>query len=110
MASQPPLSKPSSRWGSFLQQAVAGVESKLDTILADGDDVARRNAKGSPIATSESRPEQPGLKPAMTALPISAASGLEKSRLQTIASLSLVVDSPLIPGQIFREPPRTARP
>jgi len=26
----------SSRWGSFLQQAVAGVESRLDNILADG--------------------------------------------------------------------------
>lgn len=28
--------KQSSRWGSFLQQAVAGVESRLDNILADG--------------------------------------------------------------------------
>ncbi|KAL7956329.1 TATA element modulatory factor 1 TATA binding domain-containing protein [Trichoderma compactum] len=26
------------RWGSFLQQAVAGVESRLDTILAESDD------------------------------------------------------------------------
>ena len=31
--------KPSSRWGSFLQQAVAGVESRLDTILADDDGI-----------------------------------------------------------------------
>jgi hypothetical protein len=30
--------KQSSRWGSFLQQAVAGVESRLDTILAEGDE------------------------------------------------------------------------
>ncbi|RFU72082.1 m repeat, partial [Trichoderma arundinaceum] len=27
-----------SRWGSFLQQAVAGVESRLDNILAESDD------------------------------------------------------------------------
>lgn len=27
----------SSRWGSFLQQAVAGVESRLDNILAEGE-------------------------------------------------------------------------
>lgn len=30
-------SKQASRWGSFLQQAVAGVESRLDNILADGE-------------------------------------------------------------------------
>ncbi|PTB64095.1 hypothetical protein BBK36DRAFT_1123905 [Trichoderma citrinoviride] len=30
--------KGASRWGSFLQQAVAGVESRLDTILAESDD------------------------------------------------------------------------
>jgi len=29
-------SKSTSRWGSLLQQAVAGVESRLDNILADG--------------------------------------------------------------------------
>ncbi|KAJ4860171.1 TATA element modulatory factor 1 TATA binding domain-containing protein [Trichoderma breve] len=37
------------RWGSFLQQAVAGVESRLDNILAEGDD--DRNA-AQPAATS----------------------------------------------------------
>ena len=33
---QPP--RQTSKWGSFLQQAVAGVESRLDIILAEGDD------------------------------------------------------------------------
>lgn len=28
--------KQASRWGSFLQQAVAGVESRLDNMLLDG--------------------------------------------------------------------------
>ena len=37
----------SSRWGSFLQQAVAGVESRLDNILAEGtaDEAAGTNNK-----------------------------------------------------------------
>jgi hypothetical protein len=89
MASPLQPSKPSSRWGSFLQQAVAGVESKLDTILADGDDAASRNARGAStysIAGSEQKPEQPGLKSAMVALPI--AVGPEKSRFQNIDVLS----------------------
>ncbi|PKS07853.1 hypothetical protein jhhlp_006461 [Lomentospora prolificans] len=36
-----------SKWGSFLQQAVAGVEARLDTILAEGD----------PSATSSQPPD-----------------------------------------------------
>ncbi|KAL5089374.1 hypothetical protein Trisim1_005658 [Trichoderma cf. simile WF8] len=37
------------RWGSFLQQAVAGVESRLDNILAEGDD---DRSAAQPAATS----------------------------------------------------------
>ncbi len=33
--------KQSSRWGSLLQGAVAGIESRLDTILADSEDTAK---------------------------------------------------------------------
>jgi TATA element modulatory factor len=39
-------SKPS-RWGSFLQQAVAGVESRLDTILADDDSSSAQKQSNS---------------------------------------------------------------
>ncbi|KAI9851656.1 MAG: hypothetical protein M1838_003125 [Thelocarpon superellum] len=42
MASPAQPSRQSSRWGSFLQQAVAGVESRLDTILADGDEASTK--------------------------------------------------------------------
>jgi hypothetical protein len=49
--------KQTSRWGSLLQQAVAGVESRLDNILAEGageggvgDDGLQ--AKKPPVATS----------------------------------------------------------
>lgn len=54
MSKAPAASKQSSRWGSFLQQAVAGVESRLDTILADGDEAPpaskKLDYKGQPSA------------------------------------------------------------
>ena len=60
MATPPVINKSSSRWGSFLQQAVAGVESRLDTILADEDSSATGTAKpnGKPV-------EQPGKRETM---------------------------------------------
>ncbi|OJJ49702.1 hypothetical protein ASPZODRAFT_58417 [Penicilliopsis zonata CBS 506.65] len=39
MAQKPPAQKPKWGMGSFLQQAVAGVESRLDLILADPEDL-----------------------------------------------------------------------
>ena len=57
MASQPPTAqKSSSRWGSFL----AGVESRLDTILADED------RKLPPARAEGATQEQPGKKDGMT--------------------------------------------
>lgn len=47
MSKAPKVSKPASRWGSLLQQAVAGVESRLDTILADGDEPLAPPAKAN---------------------------------------------------------------
>jgi len=43
--------KQASRWGSFLQQAVAGVESRLDNILA-GDEATLNNPAISTPAIS----------------------------------------------------------
>ncbi|KAI5295975.1 hypothetical protein KEM52_006213 [Ascosphaera acerosa] len=40
-----PQGAKSSKWGAFLQQAVAGVESRLDTILANEEDVKTTQAK-----------------------------------------------------------------
>ena len=46
------------RWGSILQQAVAGVESKLDTLLTEGEGVS-----GQSIGPSDgSATQQPALK------------------------------------------------
>ena len=62
MASQPPTTqKPSSRWGSFL----AGVESRLDTILADED------RQGPPAKAEGGTQEQPGKRDGM-AVPLAA--------------------------------------
>lgn len=62
MASQPPTAqKSSSRWGSFL----AGVESRLDTILADED------RKTPPTKAEGGTQEQPGKKDGM-AVPAAA--------------------------------------
>jgi hypothetical protein len=48
--------KSTSRWGSLLQQAVAGVESRLDNILAEGAGEAGVGEEGlqvkkAPVAT-----------------------------------------------------------
>lgn len=45
--------KPPSRWGSLLQQAVAGVESRLDTILADEDSQLTNSALTRQNATEQ---------------------------------------------------------
>ena len=55
-------SKQASRWGSLLSGAVAGIESRLDTILAEDAAIAAREAQNSaagphgapPPASSES--------------------------------------------------------
>lgn len=63
--------KSSSRWGSFLSQAVAGVESRLDNILADVDEsAAPAAAAAKPKPPSQQQPSggaanavPPGVKP-----------------------------------------------
>ncbi|KAK2740897.1 hypothetical protein FQN55_008596 [Onygenales sp. PD_40] len=69
-----------SRWGvsSFFEKAVAGVESRLDTILAEQDDeeVAKQAA--------EKQAEQPSLQPAMSfAKPASPAPSRSSSTART---------------------------
>jgi len=51
--------KGSSRWGSFLTQAVAGMEARLDNILADEAEAAKQ-PKPSPAAPT---PVSPNLSP-----------------------------------------------
>jgi hypothetical protein len=54
--------KQTSRWGSFLQQAVAGVESRLDNILAEGDESAAPAKKPAPASAALATPKSEGRK------------------------------------------------
>ncbi len=60
-----------SRWGSLLSQAVAGVEARLDNILADNDDVAPAKSpplpKASPTGSSPSATQSAKASPGMFA-------------------------------------------
>ncbi|KAI1373587.1 TATA element modulatory factor 1 TATA binding-domain-containing protein [Hypoxylon crocopeplum] len=57
----------SSRWGSFLSQAVAGVEARLDNILAE-EESAKQGA-----------PQRPTRSPSTSSAPVSAASATPRS-------------------------------
>ncbi|KAK1975509.1 M protein repeat protein [Colletotrichum cereale] len=51
----------STRWGSFLQQAVAGVEARLDNILAEGENGPNPPQSAQPAAApaKDQQPNQP---------------------------------------------------
>ncbi|KAK4103130.1 hypothetical protein N658DRAFT_494455 [Parathielavia hyrcaniae] len=49
-----------SRWGSFLSQAVAGVEARLDNILADGEEGAAQQKEPKPTTPTPSAKQSPG--------------------------------------------------
>ncbi|RCI11820.1 hypothetical protein L249_7375 [Ophiocordyceps polyrhachis-furcata BCC 54312] len=55
MSAPAPGGKPS-RWGSLLSQAVAGVESRLDVMLAEADDEAQVAARSKPAAPANPSP------------------------------------------------------
>ncbi|KAG9577620.1 hypothetical protein KCV04_g14677, partial [Aureobasidium melanogenum] len=60
MASQPPNRPKASRWGSLLSGAVAGLESRLDTILAEDNEAsARSRAQDKAAAQEKSSAEKP---------------------------------------------------
>ncbi|KAK3936301.1 TATA element modulatory factor [Diplogelasinospora grovesii] len=52
------------RWGSFLSQAVAGVEARLDTILADDDNSARQGEAKPSLSPSPAAATPPKQSPA----------------------------------------------
>lgn len=58
MSQNPQGSKSKWKVGSFLQQAVAGVESKLDLILAEEEGQKQQQAKN--VATKPRQTEQTG--------------------------------------------------
>ncbi|KAF6803920.1 M protein repeat protein [Colletotrichum sojae] len=68
----------SSRWGSFLQQAVAGVEARLDNILAEGENGLSQQAQTPLPATTTAKEQQQQ----QNATPSSSTSSRTNDRLQ----------------------------
>lgn len=60
MAQNPQGSKPKWKVGSFLQQAVAGVESKLDFILSEEEQQQQQQMQARNAAAMARRAESPG--------------------------------------------------
>ncbi|KAI9727509.1 MAG: hypothetical protein M1828_006451 [Chrysothrix sp. TS-e1954] len=60
MANQPTKPKQGSKWGSLLSGAVAGLESRLDTILAEEGTAAARNAQVAERARSATEAQRSG--------------------------------------------------
>ncbi|KAL9092320.1 MAG: hypothetical protein Q9165_004494 [Trypethelium subeluteriae] len=54
----PPATKASSRWGSFLSGAVAGIESRLDTILAEDSEASVRSRAAEKAAAEKASAEK----------------------------------------------------
>lgn len=48
--------KQGSKWGSYFQQAVAGVESRLDNLLADGIEGEQAHAPSKPATLAPTTP------------------------------------------------------
>ncbi|KAF9869826.1 m protein repeat protein [Colletotrichum karsti] len=67
----------SSRWGSFLQQAVAGVEARLDNILAEGE-----NGPGQQQTQAPDRPDTPAKEQSQVGPSRSSTSSRTNDRLQ----------------------------
>ncbi|MCJ1314345.1 hypothetical protein MMC25_008026 [Agyrium rufum] len=105
-------SKGSSRWGSFLQQAVAGVESRLDNILADDDAIDSPSIRQAPSDSIE----QPERKETLSIPATSrSASGRSNDRLQERLAKAVVNRSgsrppPTISSNSSAVPSRTASP
>lgn len=49
------------RWGSFLSQAVAGVEARLDNILAENEDGTPQQKDSKPAAPVSPAKQSPGM-------------------------------------------------
>ena len=52
-----------SRWGSFLQQAVAGVEARLDNILAEGEEPGKQPPQTGGEAPAAAQKANPTVTP-----------------------------------------------
>ncbi|KAG9248729.1 TATA element modulatory factor 1 DNA binding-domain-containing protein [Calycina marina] len=96
--------KQTSRWGvgAFLQQAVAGVESRLDTILADDQEAGK--AANAAAATPVAAPKPD------TSTPRSANSNRTNERLQERLARAMAAKNAQKADSSMATPPRTDSP
>ncbi|KAH8598778.1 TATA element modulatory factor 1 DNA binding-domain-containing protein [Bisporella sp. PMI_857] len=101
----------SGRWGSFLQQAVAGVESRLDTILAEGQEESNSAASTKKV---EEKPKET-LKPESVSR--SASGNRANDRLQERLARAVAAKNAAQKGKVdgtanksVSTPPRTGSP
>lgn len=104
MASQPPNKAKASRWGSLLSGAVAGLESRLDTILAEDNEAsARSRAQDKAAALDKSSTE----KPTALAVPNSSA---DTSRSPSRSRLNDRLQERLAKAVASQNPSRSSTP
>ncbi|KAG9954557.1 hypothetical protein KCU85_g457, partial [Aureobasidium melanogenum] len=104
MASQPPNKPKASRWGSLLSGAVAGLESRLDTILAEDNEAsARSRAQDKAAAQEKSSAEKP------TALAVPSASA-DTSRSPSRSRLNDRLQERLAKAVASQNPSRSSTP
>ncbi|THX88638.1 hypothetical protein D6D05_01665 [Aureobasidium pullulans] len=105
MASQPPnKAKGSSRWGSLLSGAVAGLESRLDTILAEDNEASARSRAQDKAAVQEKpQPE----KTAALAVPRSSS---DASRSPSRSRLNDRLQERLAKAVASQNPSRSSTP
>lgn len=104
MASQPPNKAKASRWGSLLSGAVAGLESRLDTILAEDNEAsARSRAQDKGTAQEKSSAEKP------TALAVPSAS-TDTSRSPSRSRLNDRLQERLAKAVASQNPSRSSTP
>lgn len=115
MASQPTKAKQSSRWGSLLSGAVAGIESRLDTILAEDNEASARSraADKAAVEAKAGHPTRDGssLGPTTESGDVSRNSSRNRvnDRLQERLAKAMANQKPggLVPSET---PSRTASP
>ncbi|KAF2153109.1 hypothetical protein K461DRAFT_285960 [Myriangium duriaei CBS 260.36] len=93
MSSDQQKAKQTSRWGSLLSGAVAGLESRLDTILAEDNQASAKSTETKDVALKE--------EPALQVPPSDAARASPKprsnDRLQERLAKAMAISTPAFP-------------
>ncbi|KAF3059787.1 Protein SGM1 [Daldinia childiae] len=93
----------SSRWGSFLSQAVAGVEARLDNILAE-EDAAKQSSPQRPTRTSSTSSATTTSVPARSTTPSRSSNDRLQERLaRAVAARNAAQKADALPARLSSE-------